>query len=234
MKNIALLLLSSILFIPATAIAQTASAQHYLDRGIARYQSGNKQDEANLPTVKNAVEIEKSIGKPVKLVGTYIGNASILSHKESSSGGTFLVLQANIVISDNSKVSLSSKEPMLGQWMRSIDEIKKYHDREVVVTGKIAGKGDHLSIIPEKIELLRSSSVLPLNYRTIIKSVANTEIYPGKYGGSSAKWLPDYVGTIQILQTKETKNLYQQYTAIADIELKEKSKSDSQPSSKDR
>jgi hypothetical protein len=159
MKNIIGLFSSSILFISMTAIGQTESAQNYPNRQIAKSQAGDKQAEVNLPMVKNAIEIEKSIGKPVKLLGTYIGNASILSHKESSSGGTFLVLEAKIVTSDNSMVSLYSHEPMLKQRMRSIDEIKKYHDRKVVVTGTIAKKGDYFSIIPKKIERLQSSSL---------------------------------------------------------------------------
>jgi hypothetical protein len=159
MKNIIGLLGFSILFISMTAIGQTESAQNYPDRQIAKSQAEDKQAEVNLPMVKNAIEIEKSIGKPVKLLGTYIGNASILSHKESSSGGTFLVLEAKIVTSDNSMVSLYSHEPMLKQRMRSIDEIKKYHDRKVVVTGTIAKKGDYFSIIPKKIERLQSSSL---------------------------------------------------------------------------
>jgi hypothetical protein len=163
MKNIVRLLSCSILFISMAAIAQTESEQNYPDRRIAKDRAGSKQAEVNLPMVKNAIEIEKSIGKPVKLVGTYIGNASILSYKESSSGGTFLVLEAKIVTSDNSKVSIYSNEPMLKQQMRSIDEIKKYHDREVVVTGKISKQGNSLSIIPTGIELLQSSSTIPLN-----------------------------------------------------------------------
>jgi hypothetical protein len=155
MKNIIRLLSSSILFVSITAIAQAASEQNHLDRRIAKYQeAGDKQDEVSIPTVKNAIEIEKLIGKPVKLVGTYIGNASILSHKQSSSGKTFLVLEAKIFTSDNSKVSLYSNEPMLKQRMRSIDEIEKYHDRKVVVTGKIVKERDSLSIIPERIERL--------------------------------------------------------------------------------
>jgi hypothetical protein len=163
MKNIIGLLSSSILFISMTAIGKTESAQNYPNRRIDRDRAEDKRAEVNLPMVKNAIEIEKSIGKPVNLVGTYIGNASILSHKESSSGGTFLVLEAKIVTSDNSKVSLYSNEPMLKQRMRSIDEIKKYHDREVVVTGTIAKTGGYLSIIPKRIERMQSSSMLPIN-----------------------------------------------------------------------
>jgi hypothetical protein len=156
MENIIQLLVSIVFLMPIVVIAQTASEQNYLARGMTQDRERSKQDEVNLPTVKNAIEIEKSIGKSVKLVGTYIGTASILSHKESSSGGTFIVLEAKIVTSDNSKVSLSSNEMMLQQRMRSRDEIEKYHDREVVVTGKITKKGNYLSIVPEKIERVRS------------------------------------------------------------------------------
>jgi hypothetical protein len=156
MGNIIQLLLSIVFTIPTMVIAQIELGQNYLARGMTQDRSRAKQAEVNLPTVKNAIEIERSIGKTVKLVGTYIGTASILSHKESSSGGTFLVLEAKIVTSDNSKVSLSSNEMMLQQLMRSRDEIERYHDREVVVTGKITKNGNYLSIVPEKIERLRS------------------------------------------------------------------------------
>jgi hypothetical protein len=156
MKNVLQLLVSIVFLMPIMVIAQTESDWDNPDRQIANYPTGAKQDEVNLPTVKNAIAIEKSIGKTVKLVGTYIGAPSILSHKESSSGRTFLVLEAKIVTTDNIKVSLSSNEMMLKQRMRSIDEIEKYHDREVVVIGEIAKQGDYLSIVPKNIERLRS------------------------------------------------------------------------------
>jgi hypothetical protein len=156
MINIIQVLVSIVFLIPVMVIARTESAQNYFDLAMTKDRAGDKQAEVNLPTVKNAIEIEKSIGKSVKLAGTYIGTASILSHKESSSGVTLLLLESKIVTSDKIEIDLSSNEMMLKQRMRSIDEIKEYHDREVVVTGKIAKQGRYLSIVPEKIERLRS------------------------------------------------------------------------------
>jgi hypothetical protein len=168
MKSIILSIGSSILFISTLAIATTASAQN--DRDLSQ----NQQNKLNLPTVKNAIDIEKSIGRSVKLVGTYIGTPSILSYKESSSGQTLLLLEAKIVTSDNISISLYSKEPMLGQLMRPIDEIKKYHDREVIVTGEITKTGKYLSIIPEKIEQRRFSLTLLPHNTDKIKSAGSS------------------------------------------------------------
>jgi hypothetical protein len=82
----------------------------------------------------------------------------------------------------------------------------------------------NLPIVKNAIESERFISlvVLSIDNNTIVKSAATAKKYLEKYDNRSAQWQPDYVGTIQVSQTKETKNLYQQYTVVTDIELKER------------
>lgn len=112
-----------------------------------------EQPPNDLPTVSTAIELERFSNKQVKLVGTYLGTASILSHKKSSSGRTLLVLEAKIVTRDNSQVNIYANAPMLGKFTRSSSEIEKYHDRSVIITGTITKEKKHFSIIAQKIEL---------------------------------------------------------------------------------
>jgi hypothetical protein len=106
----------------------------------------------NLQTVSTAIDLEKASGKLVKLVGTYVATPEILSWQKSSSGQTFIVLNAKIVTQDNTEVAIYADSPMLGKYNRSESEVKRYHDREVVITGKITKERDGFSIISQKIE----------------------------------------------------------------------------------
>jgi hypothetical protein len=108
-----------------------------------------------LLTVSTASDLEKASGKLVKLVGTYVATAEILSWQKSSSGRTFIVLNAKIVTKDNTEVAIYANSPMLGKYNRSEREVKSYHDREVAIAGKITKERDRFSIIPEQIELNR-------------------------------------------------------------------------------